>query len=89
MIVGLITGVTLAYIAVSFPLLLPLMGSPVDMQLVMLAYVSGFVGVLLSPVHLCLVLTREYFHASLGGSYRLLILPCAIIMVVAFLIVLM
>ena len=89
MIVGLITGVTLAYIAVSFPLLLPLMGGDsVDMELVMLAYVSGFVGVLLSPVHLCLVLSREYFRASLGGSYRLLILPCAIIMAVATLIVL-
>jgi integral membrane protein (TIGR00529 family) len=90
MIVGLITGVTLAYIAVSFPLLLPLMGGEaVDMKLVMLAYVSGFVGVLLSPVHLCLVLTREYFRASLGGSYRLLILPAAIVMAVAALIVLM
>jgi integral membrane protein (TIGR00529 family) len=88
MIVGLITGVTLAYIAVSFPLLVPLMGSPVDMELVMLAYVSGFVGVLLSPVHLCLVLSRGYFRASLGGSYRLLVLPCAIIMAVAVLIVL-
>jgi integral membrane protein (TIGR00529 family) len=89
MIVGLITGVTLAYIAVSFPILLPLLGGEaVDMELVMLAYVSGFVGVLLSPVHLCLVLSREYFRASLGGSYRLLLLPCAIIMAVAVLIVL-
>ncbi len=89
MIVGLITGVTLAYIAVSFPLLLPLMGGDsVDKEHVMLAYVSGIVGVLLSPVHLCLVLSREYFRASLGGSYRLLILPCVIIMAVATLIVL-
>lgn len=90
MIVGLVTGVTLAYIAVGFPLLLPLMGgAEVDMQLVMLAYVSGFVGVLLSPVHLCLVLTREYFKASLGGTYRLLVLPCAIILAVAVAIVLL
>ncbi len=90
MIVGLITGVTLAYIAVSFPLLLPLMGGKaIDMELVMLAYVSGFVGVLLSPVHLCLVLTREYFKASLVGVYRLLILPCAIILAVAVAIVLL
>ncbi len=90
MIIGLITGVTLAYIAVSFPLLLPLLGGDaVRMELVMLAYVSGFVGVLLSPVHLCLILTREYFRASLGGSYRLLILPVATIMAVAVAIVLL
>lgn len=90
MIVGLITGVTLAYIGVSFPLLLPLLGGEtVNMQLVMLAFVSGFVGCLLSPVHLCLVLTREYFEASLGGVYRLLLPACAIIMVVAVAMVLL
>jgi integral membrane protein (TIGR00529 family) len=90
MIVGLITGVTLAYIAVSFPILLPLLGGAhVDMHLVMLAYVSGFVGCLLSPVHLCLVLSREYFKADLGRSYRLLILPSLAIMAVAVAIVLL
>ena len=67
MMLGLITGVTLAFIAVSFPLLLPLMGgADVNMRLVMLAYASGFVGCLLSPVHLCLVLSRQYFKADLA-----------------------
>jgi len=90
LIVGLITGVTLAYIGVSFPLLLPLFGTdPVNMELVMLAFVSGFVGCLLSPVHLCLVLTREYFHASLGRVYARLLPACAIIMAVAVAIVLL
>jgi uncharacterized protein len=88
LLIGLITGVTLAFIAVSFPLLLPLMGGePVNMQLVMLAFASGFVGCLLSPVHLCLVLTREYFRASWAGIYRMLIPSVAAIMVVATLIV--
>ena len=89
LIVGLITGVTLAYIGVCFPLLIPLMGSPINMELVMLAFVSGFVGCLLSPVHLCLILTREYFHASWGGIYRMLLPSCAAIMLVAALIVLL
>ncbi|MBD3347572.1 MAG: DUF401 family protein [Candidatus Eisenbacteria bacterium] len=84
MIVGLITGVTLAYIGVSFPLLVPLFGEdPVNMEFMMLAFVSGFVGCLLSPVHLCLVLTREYFHANLGRVYRSLLPAAAIIMAVA------
>jgi len=56
---------------------------------VMLAFVSGFVGCLLSPVHLCLILTREYFHASWGGIYRMLLPSCVAIMVVAALIVLL
>ncbi len=90
LIIGLITGVTLAFIAVSFPLLIPLMGGPdINMELVMLGFASGFVGCLLSPVHLCLVITREYFDASWGGIYRMLLPACAAIMVVAALIVLL
>ena len=89
MMLGLITGVTLAFIAVSFPLLMPLMGgSNVNMELVMLAYASGFVGCLLSPAHLCLVLSRQYFRADLGKSYRLLVPSCLVIMAVAVLLVL-
>jgi integral membrane protein (TIGR00529 family) len=89
-IVGLITGVTLAFIGVSFPLLLPLFGAEApDMELVMLAFVSGFAGCLLSPVHLCLVLTREYFEASLLGVYKMLVPATAILMAVAFAIVLL
>ncbi len=89
-VIGLITGVTLAFIAVTFPLLLPLMGgADVDLKLVMFAFASGFVGVLLSPVHLCLVLSREYYRADLGRSFRLLILPSLLIMAVATAIVLL
>jgi integral membrane protein (TIGR00529 family) len=88
--VGLVTGVTLAFVAVTFPLLLPLMGgADVDLQLVMFAYGAGFVGCLLSPVHLCLVLTREYFRADFGKAYRMLLLPCALIVAVATAIVLL
>lgn len=86
MMLGLITGVTLAFIAVAFPLLLPLMGgADVNMRLVMLAYAAGFVGCLLSPVHLCLVLSRQYFKADIAKSYRLLLLPCLTVMAVAVL----
>ena len=38
-----------------------------------MAYAGAFLGVLSSPVHLCLSLTREYFHAEWGKVYRLLI----------------
>ncbi len=89
LIIGLITGVTLGYIAVCFPLLLPLMGTPLNMELVMLGFVSGFVGCLLSPVHLCLIITREYFGATWGGIYRMLLPACVAIMAVAALIVLL
>jgi hypothetical protein len=38
----------------------------------MLALVSGFFGVLLSPLHLCLLLSNAYFKTTLAPVYRLL-----------------
>jgi len=91
-LVGLLTGVNQAYVGITFPLLAPLMrhaGSadampaPLDMSLVMFAYVSGFLGILLSPTHLCLVLTREYFAADFRRVYRLLAVPVLVLFVAA------
>ena len=40
-------------------------------------YTTGFIGVLLSPVHLCLVLTKDYFEANFRRVYHYLI-PSAV-----------
>ena len=45
-----------------------------------LAYGSGYAGILLSPVHLCLLLSREYFQAPFRGVYRLLALPTLLLL---------
>jgi integral membrane protein (TIGR00529 family) len=83
---GLLTGVNHAYVGISFPLLLPVFGAEnPDLVLVMFAYVSGFVGILLSPAHLCLFLTLDYFNTDLRDVYKILWLPCLIILLVAFL----
>ncbi len=42
----------------------------------MLALVSGFVGVLFSPLHICLLLTNQFFATSLKQAYRFLWRPC-------------
>ena len=83
---GLLTGVNQAFVSISFPLLIPVFGqgNP-DMVLVMFAYVSGFVGILLSPAHLCLVLTVEYFRTDIRDVYKILILPSSIVFLAALL----
>lgn len=79
---GLLTGVTVGFVSSTFPLLMHLMpGFPIGA--VSLAFASGFIGVLMSPVHVCLVLTREYFSADMGGIYRKILPACAILFVVA------
>jgi integral membrane protein (TIGR00529 family) len=79
-LIGLLTGVNQAFPAIAFPLLLPIVGQgKPDMVLILFAYVSGFCGILLSPAHLCLVLTADYFKAELRAVYRILLAPVAVI----------
>jgi len=86
---GFLTGINHAYVGISFPILSPIFGLPnPDMILVMFAYVSGFVGILLSPAHLCLVLTLEYFKADLRDVYKILIWPCLVVFIASFLVLL-
>ncbi len=69
LIAGLLTGHTVGFVGSSFPLLISI-GGGASLPNISLAFASGFIGVLLSPVHLCLVLTRQYFNADLWGIYR-------------------
>jgi len=86
---GLLTGVNHAYVGIAFPILLPILGEgDPDMVLVMFAYISGFVGILLSPTHFCLVLTLDYFKANLRDVYKILIWPSLIVFSAAFLVLL-
>jgi integral membrane protein (TIGR00529 family) len=80
-IAGVVTGLTVGFVGITFPLLLPLMGglSP-SPALVALAFGSGFAGVMLSPVHLCYVLTCDYFKADIAKVYHRLFLPSALVL---------
>lgn len=84
-LVGLVSGITIAFVGTTFPVLISLVESlqsdPLLVSYLMLALVGGFIGVLLSPVHLCLLLSNEYFHTSLPAVYRQLWLPCLVLMV--------
>ena len=81
---GLLTGLTIGFIGSTFPIILGLENAQ-NIGAISFAFASGYVGVLLSPVHLCLVLTREYFKADMAGIYRrtikagILILSIAVI----------
>lgn len=81
---GVMTGLTVAFVGITFPILMPLLGGDIpSLGLLSLAFGSGFSGVMLSPVHLCLVLTREYFGADMGRVYRRLWIPQALVLAAA------
>jgi uncharacterized protein len=82
--VAFLTGVNTAYIAIAFPVLLPLIQHlPNYFYLALYIYVIGYAGILISPLHLCLVLTNEYFKASLLDVYRYMAVPVLLMMCIA------
>ena len=81
-IYGLLTGLTVGFVGSTFPILLGLENVN-HIGAISFAFASGYVGVLLSPVHLCLVLTREYFKAAMSGIYKKIIRVSVLIMIVA------
>jgi len=83
-LVGLVTGITIAFVGITFPMIMPLIGgaSP-HLGMLAFAFASGFAGVMFSPVHLCLVLTKDYFKSELTPIYRIMLLPEALVVAVA------
>jgi integral membrane protein (TIGR00529 family) len=76
-LIGFATGISMGFVGISLPLLVPFMilGSQVNSYALILAYISGYVGVLLSPLHLCLILSTQYFKASFAKVYKLILPP--------------
>jgi uncharacterized protein len=75
--VAFLTGMSQAYVAITFPILLGMIPE-VDLPLMALAYVSGFAGLMLSPMHLCLVLTAEFYQARIGKMMIMMLPPLTI-----------
>lgn len=82
---GSIAGVALGFVGTSFPVLLSLFHSmgfepPQTIPYLVLAYCSGFTGMMFSPLHVCFALTREYFQADFGRLYRRIWLPLTLLL---------
>jgi len=80
---GLLTGLLTAAFAIGFPIGLSLVGpDPVAAGYGLVAYAGGLASILLSPMHLCLALTRDYYRAEWGGIYRRIV-PAIVLMIIA------
>ena len=77
LLIGFSTGLSSAMVGISIPLLSPFIvpGGSVDGAALLLAYGAGGIGYLLSPLHLCLVLSADYYGAALSSVYRYLVPP--------------
>jgi len=77
MLIGFATGLSMAFVGISFTLLLPFMISAGELNsyALFLAYIGGGLGYMVSPLHLCLILSAEFFNARLSDIYRIMIPP--------------
>ncbi len=67
-VAGILTGTSQGFIALTFPFVAVL--APGDVQLAMFAFVLGVAGQMLSPAHLCLLVTLDYFKADFLKTLR-------------------
>jgi len=79
-LVGMVSGINVAFVGATFPLLLGLLDA-LNMREQMIPYLvlasfTGFTGVMISPIHICFILTCEFFGADLARAWRRLVLPC-------------
>jgi integral membrane protein (TIGR00529 family) len=68
LILGILTGGPQGVVAVLFPILTGLM--PGSISTATTAYIMGIAGAMLSPAHLCLIVTGDYFKADIFKTLR-------------------
>jgi uncharacterized protein len=76
---GLTIGLAVGFVGTSFPIVMALLGESYSeatlFSTILLAYGFGYIGMMLSPVHICLVVTNNFFKTSITRSIRGLLPP--------------
>lgn len=85
-IAGAITGVMVAYVGVSFPILLGLISQAGlkdhTLPLMILALFAGNLGQMISPLHVCFVVTCDYFKSGLANTWKYLPKPLTVLAII-------
>ena len=86
--VGLLFGHLPGAVGIGFPVLISIVPE-INLLTVGLIFLFIFIGYLISPIHLCIILTIEYFKTDLASFYKKAAVPAAvlIIAIVAWLVV--
>lgn len=85
-IAGLVTGVGFGYVGLAFPIVMGMLpeGGAIPREAgVVFAGAFGYAGMMLSPLHVCMVVSAEHFGAGLAATIRRFALPLALFVLVA------
>ncbi len=86
--VGFISGISVAFVGTTFPVLISLLRTlQIDeiIPYLVLGFSSGFIGVMFSPLHVCLIFTKEYFKSDFHVLYHRLWKPLSVMMIATLL----
>ncbi len=78
-LVGFVSGITIAFVGATFPLLFGLAQSTGQAHLIpailSLGFYSGLAGIMASPMHICYLMTCDYFHQDPGKLLPRILVP--------------
>ncbi|THB64010.1 MAG: DUF401 family protein [Desulfovibrio sp.] len=84
-LVGMVGGIAIAFAGAVFPLLVELVLQTGNSHLMpaymVLGWFCGFAGVMSSPMHICFLLTCQYFAIDLAKVWRKIALGCLVLLV--------
>ncbi|MFA5536543.1 MAG: DUF401 family protein [Bacillota bacterium] len=72
-LIAYLTGQTGFYVGIAFPLVVAAVGGNVNLPTAVFVFISGTAGTMLSPMHLCLTLTIDYFKAEFNKVLKKLV----------------
>lgn len=82
-IAGAVTGLAVGFVGTSFPIILGLVAAVPGQNVwpyVVLAYGFGHMGQMLSPMHVCQIVSNRYFKTSFGPVYRQIVPSVIVVM---------
>ena len=83
---GILTGMYAAFVALGYSLLAGFLYQPEIVPAnILLAFISGYVGMILSPTHLCLIVTNNYFKSDLIKVLKMLVIPSILLGIAGYL----
>ena len=84
LICGMLTGVMVGYVGAAFPILLGIIAEggleAYTLPLIVLGISAGQIGQLATPLHVCVVVTCEYYKVHFSEIWRSLIKPLALLL---------
>jgi len=91
LVAGVVTGTAIGFVGTAFPIVVGLVSTALPEGAAarpywVLAYAFGHLGQLLSPIHVCLVVSNQHFETPFGPVYRRMLPTAAVnaVLVVAY-----